>query len=396
MDNDYEEKGRKKGITWKPKGPPTADGLRNVDLAIGKDEPILHGILRGSVEAWRRKRMTQKLAVALFIVVAGGALYYFYGLLVAVFVTIALVVVVPYEMFDAYREERKHIRKVRIYRPRGILKSVDVAFSRLQKKVETYVYNPDVDGNKPRYEEWFYSKDLTDPTDPKMVRLQDCAIIETGYSTIVFGIDVLPMERVIIGDKGNSVPVFDILPYIEETKTFVTDTMAKAKKELTSGELKIEDYNELHEKAENALMAFGIFEAFAHSKKIRMKKLGDLHGDDRKYVVAMDRTASEFFETLKQYGELEKMPYAIREAKFMSIINAETVQQQRIGFWQMHENQIRELSFAEAIDTEYALSSRAPEETGAFWKDYHDAVNATRTQNEKEVEQRGNESEQEE
>lgn len=393
MDNQEAKPGEQKKdqVKWTPVGRPDPDGMQLVDLSIGKDEPIIHGLLRGSVETWRRKHRTQKLAVVLFALASGGIMYYYYGLLVAVFLSIAILIVIPYEMYDAFREERKNIEKDRIYRPRGILKKADVKFSRLRRKVETFVYDPDPDGTKPKYEEYFHSKDLNDPKEPNMIRKVDVMVIETGIGTYNFGIDIKPADGIIIGDKGNSIPVFDLLPYMEETRTFVSETMAKAKKELDKGALKFDDYSEMHEKSENALMAFSIFEAFARSRNIKMKKLGDLNANDKKFVVAMDRQASKFFESLKQYTDLEKMTPAVREAKFISIVNAETVQQERIGFWQMHEKELGELMFAEAIDTEYAMSSRAPEESNAFWSDYHKALDVTRTKQEQEAEQRGTE-----
>ena len=333
---------------------------------IQPNEPILHGILRAKIEWWHYNKMNSLLLTIGVGLLFSYALYHYFGDFFGIIVGILIFVVTPVEFWEEKQRRRTNIVKVRVYRPQGILVPMDMEIGE-DKKVNMYVYKPEPDEKgRAIYEEWAYSKRLNDPNNPKAITRIDAPMIDTGFSTVVFAIEVKPKERVIIGDDGKSIPVMGLIDLIEETHTYINKGMEEINRLREKNRISLEDFVEAQEKANAAREAFNSFMNYVKEKGIQGKFLKDLNKTEQQLVVALNRDTSEVFTHINEIRNWRKNPRAIRQGKVISAINTMNGDMRKASFWIAHEQDVRREVFADVLTAMYNNSGRDPKNDLAF------------------------------
>lgn len=336
------------------------------EVHIQPNEPILHGWMRAKIEWWHYNKINSLLATfGIGLLVAYG-FYHYFGYYFGIVVAIIVFVVTPIEFWEEKNSRKRNIVKARMYRPEGIIAPVDIQIGE-DKHVNIWAYRPDSsEKGRDVYEEWFYSKRLEDPKNPKAVHRIDAPLIDTGYSTYVFGIEVRPKERVIIGDKGMSIPVMALIDIIEETETFINKSMEEINKLRKANKIKLEVYVEANEKAHIAKERFYEFINYVKANHMEGKFLKDLPKAEQQLVVALDRDSSEVYGYISQLRSWTQYPRAVRQGKAVSAINEMNADTRRTLFWIAHEHDVRRESFVDAYTAAYINSGRDPKNDIAF------------------------------
>ena len=363
MESEQESQIQGKRPLFRKTGKQLRKGVDLVDIApIQPDEPIIHGFLRRAAHRWEQWQGTKKTGAVILLGVVLYALYYYFTILVPVFVSIFLLLVLPYEYAEEDQAQKKDIVKVRVYRPDGRYVPVNVSLN--EKKVLTMqVYKPteEQDGKlkRKKYEEYYFAKRLKDPAHPKAINLFRCRIIDTGYSEYVFAVDVNVRARTVIGEE-EMYPAGAMIPLIEESVHYINEGLKNIKEGLKKATITPEDGAKMIELAEIAKAAFYEFIHYARKKGVEFVRLKDLNKEEQTLVFFMNRLTSEFFTQFRDWKSWKDIPVSMREARVNSIENMRSELFHIFRFYQMHEPDIRQEEWAEAFQYYYETSGMSP------------------------------------
>lgn len=345
-----------------PSGRPIRDGLREMKIAeIQPEERIIHGLLRRSLKRWELWGGTRKLALALFVGFVLWLLYHYLGLLVPIMVSILLFLVIPYEYFEADAEDRKDVIRVRVYRPEGRTVPVDVSLSK-DRRLTVDVFRPSQEDmshgmKRKKYEEYYFSRRLLDPTHPYGINTPHCRVIDTGYAKYIFAVEVDVQARTVVGEE-DLFPGMAMIQLCEESISYINAGLKDVEQGMEKGKISPEDGRVMVRMAEIARTTFHTFITYANSKGVDFLRIKDLNKAEQEFVFFMDRLSSGFFREFKDMQDWNSRSPSMRFASVQAVENMKIELMQKHKYYQAYEKDLRLDEWSSALDY-YAETSGA-------------------------------------